>query len=64
MEGVELHYNEAAKEAGCFVASACGFDSVPADMGTLFTARQLAVPSTVESFLSIHADRGLSGSLP
>jgi short subunit dehydrogenase-like uncharacterized protein len=36
MEKMQLDYNEAAQEKGVFVVSACGFDSIPADMGVLF----------------------------
>ncbi|XP_011859004.1 PREDICTED: saccharopine dehydrogenase-like oxidoreductase [Vollenhovia emeryi] len=37
MEKMQLEYNEAAKEAGVYVVSACGFDCVPSDLGILFT---------------------------
>lgn len=33
IERVELLYNDAAKAAGVYVASAMGFDSVPGDLG-------------------------------
>ncbi|XP_077286264.1 saccharopine dehydrogenase-like oxidoreductase [Arctopsyche grandis] len=36
MEKMQLHYNEAAEKAGVYIISACGFDSIPADLGVIF----------------------------
>lgn len=36
METMQLEYDEAAKKAGVYIISACGFDSIPADMGLVF----------------------------
>ena len=36
MELMEEKYHQEAKEAGVFVVSACGFDSIPCDMGVRF----------------------------
>ncbi|KRT79281.1 hypothetical protein AMK59_6690 [Oryctes borbonicus] len=36
MENMELKYHKAAKEKGIYLVSACGFDSIPADMGVIF----------------------------
>ena len=36
LEGMQLRYHEAAEKAGVYVVGACGFDSIPADMGTCF----------------------------
>nr|CAD7266755.1 unnamed protein product [Timema shepardi] len=36
MERMQLEYHEEAKQKGVYVVSACGFDSVPADLGTIF----------------------------
>jgi short subunit dehydrogenase-like uncharacterized protein len=33
---MQMKYNEQAKENGVFIISACGWDSVPCDMGTNF----------------------------
>ncbi len=57
MELVEFRFHAKAKQNGCFVVSAAGFDSVPADLGVLYTMHQFqppAVPSSVTSFLSFH----------
>ena len=34
---MEEKYHRQAKEAGVFVVSACGFDSIPCDVGVRFT---------------------------
>ena len=34
---MEAKYHQQAEEAGVFVVSACGFDSIPQDMGMKFT---------------------------
>ncbi|XP_037080356.1 saccharopine dehydrogenase-like oxidoreductase [Pollicipes pollicipes] len=36
LEGTQLNYHEAAEKAGVYVVGACGFDSIPADMGVVF----------------------------
>jgi short subunit dehydrogenase-like uncharacterized protein len=67
MESSALQFDAAAKAKGCVIVHACGFDSIPADMGVLFACRSLqerypsCVPYAVESYLSIHAKDGLVG---
>lgn len=48
-----LGYHEQAKETGARIVNACGFDSIPHDLGAYFTVRQLPedVPITVEGFV-------------
>lgn len=36
MERMQLEYDDLAKEKGVYIVSACGFDSIPADMGVQF----------------------------
>uniref|UniRef100_A0A2H1WM84 SFRICE_017814 n=1 Tax=Spodoptera frugiperda TaxID=7108 RepID=A0A2H1WM84_SPOFR len=36
MDLMQIRYDDKAREAGVFVISACGFDSIPADMGVTF----------------------------
>lgn len=36
LEQSQLDYNEAAQKAGKYVVGSCGFDSIPADLGTSF----------------------------
>ena len=35
-------YGAKAKEAGVYIVGACGFDSIPADLGILFTKQQFS----------------------
>ena len=66
IERMEYKYGEAAAANGCHVASAAGFDSIPADLGVLFAQRAFkppAVPAAVESFLALNAGRhGICGT--
>lgn len=36
MERMQLEHNKAAMEKGVYIVSACGFDSIPADLGVVF----------------------------
>lgn len=36
-----LNYNDKAAEKGVYVVGSCGFDSIPADMGVLYTRNNL-----------------------
>ena len=66
MERMELKYGEQAREAGCYIVSAAGFDSVPADVGTMWNAAKFAalggVPSSVESFLTLRSVGSFKGA--
>ncbi|NWR92241.1 SCPDL oxidoreductase, partial [Furnarius figulus] len=54
LEGMYLKYNERAAEKGVYIVGSCGFDSIPADMGVLYTRDKLKGTLTaVESFLSV-----------
>lgn len=48
-----LGYHEQALKTGARIVSACGFDSIPHDLGAYFTVQQLPedVPLTVEGFV-------------
>ncbi|MFF0205600.1 saccharopine dehydrogenase family protein [Streptomyces sp. NPDC005017] len=63
-EFVDLMYvrhDARARETGARLVHACGFDSMPHDLGAYFTVQQLpeGVPLTVDGFVS--ADAGFSG---
>ncbi|MEV6177493.1 saccharopine dehydrogenase NADP-binding domain-containing protein [Streptomyces sp. NPDC052015] len=63
-EFVDLTYvrhDARARETGARLVHACGFDSVPHDLGVYFTVRQLpeGVPLTVDGFVT--ADAAFSG---
>lgn len=52
LEGMQLKYHTAAAEKGIYLISACGFDSIPAEIGTLFLEQQFdGVVNSVESYL-------------
>uniref|UniRef100_A0A3Q2GFU3 Saccharopine dehydrogenase-like oxidoreductase n=1 Tax=Cyprinodon variegatus TaxID=28743 RepID=A0A3Q2GFU3_CYPVA len=56
LEGMQLNYSQQAAEKGVFVIGSCGFDSIPADMGVLYTRDQFRGTLTaVESFLTVSA---------
>ncbi len=47
-------FGESARAAGIRVGSCCGFDSIPHDLGVLYTVKQLATPTAplkVEAFV-------------
>jgi short subunit dehydrogenase-like uncharacterized protein len=52
-----LTYDKAARESGARLVHACGFDSVPHDLGAYFTVRQLpkGVPLRLEGFVRTRA---------
>ncbi|MFG3102440.1 saccharopine dehydrogenase family protein [Streptomyces sp. NPDC048182] len=59
-EFVDLMYvrhDAAARETGARLIHACGFDSVPHDLGVHFTVRELpeGVPLTVDGYVSVDA---------
>ncbi|CAI5770639.1 saccharopine dehydrogenase-like oxidoreductase [Podarcis lilfordi] len=54
LEGMYLNYNDKAAEKGVYIIGSCGFDSIPADMGVLYTRNSLKGTLTaVESFLTV-----------
>lgn len=40
VEDMLLKYNKEAQDAGIYIVNACGFDSVPADLGVVFTQQK------------------------
>jgi short subunit dehydrogenase-like uncharacterized protein len=52
-----LRHDARARETGARLVHACGFDSVPHDLGVYFTVRQLpeGVPLRVDGFVRSHA---------
>lgn len=52
METMQLKYNDQAREKGVYIVSACGFDSIPADMGTVFLQEKFnGTVNSVETYL-------------
>ncbi|XP_041002670.1 probable mitochondrial saccharopine dehydrogenase-like oxidoreductase At5g39410 [Juglans microcarpa x Juglans regia] len=65
MERMEAKYGEKAAETGSLIISACGFDSVPAELGLMFNSRQWvepAVPNRVEAYLSLESEKRIAGN--
>ncbi|WMV17380.1 hypothetical protein MTR67_010765 [Solanum verrucosum] len=66
MERMEVKYHDQAVENGSLVVSACGFDSIPAELGLMFNSSQWlppAVPNSVEAYLSLESDKRIVGNL-
>lgn len=66
MEKMEAKYHEEAMETGSLIVSACGFDSIPAEMGVMFNTRQWvapAVPNHVTAYVSLESDKRIVGNL-
>eukprot|EP00099_Drosophila_melanogaster_P022121 NP_649517.1 uncharacterized protein Dmel_CG2604, isoform A [Drosophila melanogaster] len=62
METMQLRYDQLAREKGVYVVSACGFDSIPADMGVVFVEKNFdGVVNSVETFLETGIKEGGSG---
>ena len=53
MDLMYLRHHRTAEDSGARIVHACGFDSIPQDLGTQFTVQQLPedVPITVEAFV-------------
>lgn len=57
MEKMELTYGAAAAQAGVLLVNSCGFDSIPADIGTLFAVDTMrnagCLPTSIDSFVAL-----------
>ncbi|XP_042010612.1 probable mitochondrial saccharopine dehydrogenase-like oxidoreductase At5g39410 [Salvia splendens] len=65
MERMEASYHDKAVDNGSLVISACGFDSVPAEIGLIFHSKQwggLSAPNRVEAYLSLESDKRIVGN--
>ncbi|KAL5739194.1 hypothetical protein ACOSP7_028115 [Xanthoceras sorbifolium] len=65
MERMEGKYHEQAVKSGSLVVSACGFDSIPAELGLMFNCRQWMTPSLpnrVEAYVSLESDTSIVGN--
>ncbi|KAL6656900.1 hypothetical protein ACP70R_004680 [Stipagrostis hirtigluma subsp. patula] len=66
MERVEADLHEVATRNGSLIVSACGFDSVPAELGFLFHSRQWEPPSaplSVEAYVHLVSDKKIVGNI-
>lgn len=65
MERMEVKFHEKAMETGSLVVSACGFDSVPAELGWMFNSKQWvgpAAPNQIEAYLSLESEKRIVGN--
>lgn len=54
LEGMQLKYNEQAAKSGCYIIGACGFDSIPADLGITFLQQNFKGDlNSVEAYIRI-----------
>lgn len=53
MEQIQSKYNDVAKDKGIYIISACGFESIPVDMGVVFLEKEFGggIVNTVETYL-------------
>ena len=66
MERMEAAYHDKAVEKCSLVVSACGFDSVPAELGLMFNSRRWvspAAPNRVEAYLSVESKKSVVGNI-
>lgn len=62
MERMQLEYNKAAEEAGVYVISACGFDSIPCDLGVIFTQQKFdGEVNSIETYLNFWSKHNAGG---
>ncbi|EZA51718.1 hypothetical protein DMN91_003609 [Ooceraea biroi] len=62
MEKMQLQYNKAAQEAGVYVVSACGFDSIPTDLGIIFTQEKFGGQiNSIETYIVLQQAAGVRG---
>lgn len=58
LERMQLVYHREAEEKGVFVVGSCGFDSIPADLGVIFTQNNFKYDlNHVESYLSVEGGK-------
>lgn len=65
MERMEAKYHERAEETGSLIVSACGFDSIPAELGLLFNSKQWeppSVPNQIEAYLALESTKKIAGN--
>ncbi|KAF5282099.1 hypothetical protein FQR65_LT14417 [Abscondita terminalis] len=62
MEYIQYKYHEAAKEKGVYILSACGFDSIPCDLGLLYTAQNFGgTLNSAEIYFQMQSGHNTSG---
>ena len=55
METIEAKYDEQARDAGVYIVSSCGFDSIPNDLGALMVQKSFNGDlAYVDSYVTLH----------
>lgn len=63
MERMQLEYHKAAEEKGVYAISSCGFDSIPADLGTVYLMNKFKGDlNSVETYLEFGASGPAQGA--
>lgn len=63
IERIQLQYNDLAEEKGVYVVSACGMDSIPADMGTIFFEKHFdGEVHAIQSYLKFWSEKSVPGA--
>lgn len=64
IERMALEYNDKAKEKDSYIVSACGFDSIPADLGVVFLEKHFdGTVNSVEHYLASSIKNNTSGAI-
>ncbi|ERL95526.1 saccharopine dehydrogenase-like oxidoreductase [Dendroctonus ponderosae] len=62
METVQVKQHDAAKEKGLYIVSACGFDSIPADLGVIFMQQNFeGTLNSIETFMRTWTEKSCKG---
>lgn len=62
MEKMQLEYHKAAQEAGVYIVNACGFDSIPADLGVIFAQQNFEGEiNSIESYVQFSGEESKEG---
>jgi hypothetical protein len=65
IELMQLKYNDAAREKGVYIVSACGLESIPAEIGINFMQQKFkGTINYVEGYLSMFPDKGFKPKGP
>ncbi len=52
---MQLEYNQSARDNKVYVVGSCGFDSIPADMGTVFLENEFGGQvNSIETYLHVY----------
>ncbi|XP_048512831.1 saccharopine dehydrogenase-like oxidoreductase [Athalia rosae] len=63
MERMQVEYGQKAKDAGVYIVSACGFDSIPCDLGIIFLQNKFnGEVNSVETYLSSWKTSNVGGA--